>query len=142
MAAAFDPSSNDIVLTNSDGSISIKKLNGEDINVLYGHGGEVWQAEFGPDGKRIASTAQDGIFRIWNRDGDLLQSFEHPAKVDGRIRFSPDGQYIAVSAWGRNDILLLNRDGDWVTTIQSPNVVDIAFSPDGKNLPAPPLSAL
>ena len=40
-------------------------LDGNEINVLKGHNGQVQEAHFFPDGKSVITCSKDGTARIW-----------------------------------------------------------------------------
>ncbi|HBR75843.1 MAG TPA: hypothetical protein DEA78_19590, partial [Cyanobacteria bacterium UBA11159] len=63
------------------------------------------------DGKTIASGSDDGIIKLWNREGkELLTLTGHKYGVNS-ISFSPDGQKIASAGYDNKIILWdLNLD--------------------------------
>src|SRR5262249_39260548 len=79
---------------------------GKELNPTGGHAGAVGSVAFAPSGKRVASAANDGTLRGWERpSGKEDDRFRPFAKVDaeegcnqpdgaGRVRFSPDGSAV------------------------------------------------
>ncbi|WP_414573464.1 WD40 repeat domain-containing protein, partial [Nostoc sp. CCY 9925] len=66
---------------------------------------------FSPDGQTIASASHDNTVKLWNRNGQVLQTLQgHSSEVWG-VAFSPDGQTIA-SASHDNTVKLWNLNLD------------------------------
>jgi WD40 repeat protein len=61
---------------------------------------ESLSAAWSPDGRRIATTAREGILQLWSVDGTLLSSVVSPSQP-WTLAFSPDGTTIAMGTWGR-----------------------------------------
>jgi WD40 repeat protein len=104
-------------------------------NVLRGHQGPVWQAAFSLDGQIIASAADDGTVRLWDKQGNPIgQPLKGHQGLVHSVAFSPDGQYI-VSGGGDNTIRLWDKQGN---PIGQPfkghqgKVLSVTFSPDGQ----------
>lgn len=117
-------------------------------SVLRGHESGIAQAVFSPDGKKIATGANDGTARIWNTEGGDTASIlygnqgatdSHRGPHDvaiGSVVFRPDGQRVLVGDYARTI-----RIWDFVGSGQpkpygtAPNAVrTLAFDPSGRML--------
>ncbi len=63
------------------------------------HGGEVWSAQFSPDGQRVVTASEDKTARVW--DAASGKPIGVPMKHEKSVRsaqFSPDGQQIVTAS--------------------------------------------
>ncbi len=105
----------------------------QEHNRLDGYIGLVYSVSFSSDSQTIASAGEDGIIRLWNRDGKLLQFWKAHDMTINSVKFSPDNQTI-VSASSDRTVKLWSRDGNLLEIFRghSDSVSNASFSPDGK----------
>jgi WD40 repeat protein len=93
---------------------------------------------FSPDGKILASGAEDGNIKLWQvSDWTLLRTLERPGGVT-RLAFSPDGAVLA-AAYTDGTLRLwnvLDRNSPIDLNGQTDEITSMAFSPDGRILAA------
>jgi WD40 repeat protein len=97
---------------------------------------------FSPDGKTLASGAENGTIWLWSLpDGSLLHILKEHTKKVNSLAFSPDGQILASGSDDGKARLWRVADGTPQLTIDKyggigfvSEVNGVAFSPDGQSL--------
>jgi len=107
------------------------------MGVLLGHDGWVGGVTFSPDGKRIATTSEDGTVKIWDaiECTELLTLAGHTGWV-GSVAFSPDGTRLASTSKDQTVRVWEASSGKQLFAMRGHTkaVHAIAFSPDGKRI--------
>jgi WD40 repeat protein len=66
---AFSPDSNLLAAGSYDGSIHVYQVpSGEEVAVLHGHIGAIYDLIFTNDGTTLLSISEDGSIRLWGID--------------------------------------------------------------------------
>jgi WD40 repeat protein/DNA-binding SARP family transcriptional activator len=104
---------------------------------LVGHEDWVYDVDFSPDGKRLATSSGEQTAKVWDAaTGKELFTLSGHSDLIAVITYSPDGTRLATASddgdakvWDANtgeELLTLSGHSDWVN--------DIVFSPDGTRL--------
>ena len=101
-----------------------------------GHSREVSSVAYSPDGKYLASGAEDNTIKIWETtSGKCLKTLEGHKQYVSAVSYSPDGQYLASGSFDRTIKIWDVVSGTCLKTFESGNtspVNSVSYSPDGK----------
>ena len=97
----------------------------------------VFDAEFSPDGKTIATAAEDNIIRIWDAEtGNCIKVLEGHENGVLCVSFSPDGKYLASGSKDKTIRVWELQSGACVCEYKGhyASVSNISFTSDGKQI--------
>jgi WD40 repeat protein len=123
---AWDPTSTRVAVGTEDALIDVRNVASlEQGMTLVGHSAAIQELAWSPNGRRIASCANDGTVRIWDAAfGDQLAVFHLPgeSKLCYSVDWSPDGRRLAVGG-GSGEVYLLDA-GLAMSTIVTPRTTN------------------
>jgi WD40 repeat protein/ABC-type dipeptide/oligopeptide/nickel transport system ATPase subunit len=153
-SVAFDPTGTKLLTSSQDGILREWDAQTQKIlQTFTAHQLCVWSIDYSPDSRsladrsgsaketlrerRIVSGSADSTVRLWDAEtGELLQTFSAQSGDVWRVKFSPDGQFIAGVANDNTGVCLWRVTGELCGTFigHTHLIRSIAFSPDGQIL--------
>jgi WD40 repeat protein len=114
---------------------------GEEVGSFADHQQDIWSIKFSPDGRRVATSANDDKIKLWRweparlAEATQLWEIELPRiGLSDRIAFSPNGQWLVTG--GENNTVRIwdAANGTPLYTLagHSGHVYAVAFASDGK----------
>jgi WD40 repeat protein len=93
--------------------------------------------QISPDFKWVVSHSKDGRVKLWDFQGNLVNTFQAHTEQIVLTKFSPDGKTIISASWD-GIVKLWNLQGDLLQTFQAPTAETFAMkvSPNGKFIAA------
>jgi len=108
-----------------------------EMNRFAGHGNNVHDVKFSPDGQTLASGSTDGTVKLWNvNTGKAFRTLSGHTDSVWSIAIAPDGKTLASGSWDRTVKLWNLETGELRRTLHghAKQVYSVAFSPDGRTL--------
>lgn len=138
MAAAFDPSGDNVVTASDNGAVALwNARTGALLHRLTGHGAAVRVAFFSPDGLSVVTASDDNTARIWNVSSGKLEHElkDHEGPVND-VGFSPDLRSIVTSSADGTARLWDRASGSLRGVLEGHlgSVRAATFSPDGSRV--------
>ena len=138
-SVAFSTDGERIISASNNGEIKIWNADTDtdkEGTVLKGHKAPVRDIVFSPDGKQLVSASYDKTIKLWDvsevNETRTLRGHEGP--IWG-IAISHDGKRIASGSSDKTVRIWDAATGDELMTLgQNGNVLEVAFSPDGKRI--------
>jgi WD40 repeat protein/energy-coupling factor transporter ATP-binding protein EcfA2 len=135
-AVAFSPDGQTLATASYDGQLGLFRIGEEQGRFHKAHDGDVNSVAFNTSGKRLVSTGDDGVVRLWDLASwppVLQQEFPKAGDIVLWAAFSPGGSCIAsVGRDGMAHILNARNGQEEQTLIGHENTIyRVAFSPDG-----------
>ncbi len=114
-----------------------RTADGATVLQIKGHRDVIYDAEFSPDGRLVATCSYDRMINLWNAaDGALVRTLSGHNGAIYSIAFSPDGKVLA-SASADDTVKLWNvKTGERLDTLGQAEGEQnaVAFTPDSKSI--------
>src|SRR5207245_9677143 len=112
---------------------------GAEVRTLKDHIDAVFAVAFSPDGKRLASGAQDRTVKIWDvATGERLYTLSEALDSVTAIAFSPSGAQLAAGGADKTirTYALGEKSGSLLESViaDEDTILELAYTPDGKTL--------
>ena len=126
-----------VATAGSDGVVRIFDATaGGELVTMTGHRGIVNQVDWSPDGRRLASVANDRSVRVWDAaTGRQVTEMGHDDYATA-VAWSPDGELLASAGNDRTIRIWSAAGGELLSLLRghSNGIGRLAWSPDGGRL--------
>lgn len=122
---------------SADQTAAVYSMSGDKQPAIFRHQGQVNDANWSPDAKRIVTASQDGTARIWNVNapGDAPMVLRHSQRV-GHALFNPDGRLVVTETsddhklhfWDASTGQRIGRITDYLDSYPEPLFVSDPYS--------------
>src|SRR5262249_37928958 len=101
--------------------------------VVLKNAGEVFVAQFSPDGKRFVTISRDGAARIWEAEtgNPVTKPLQHDTQARS-AQFSSDGRHMVTVSKPNIAVIWDLQTGQSISFTDGTNMASAHFSPDGK----------
>jgi len=136
-SAVFSPDGNQILTVTIEKTVRLSELidtvANERTPQIVGIAGTVNSAVFSPEGDKILTSSNDGYARLWNKNGQLLDSLDHRGKEIAMASFSTMTDHIlTVTLDGLTRVW--NTKGNLIDSLPTGGVETAVFSPSGESV--------
>jgi hypothetical protein len=107
------------------------------VRSFGGHRDVLYDAEFSPDGKTLATAGYDRSIKLWNvGDGSLIRSIDVHNGAIFDLAWHPSGRLLGSASADETIKLWRTSDGVRLDTLNQPQgeMFAVAFTPDGKHV--------
>lgn len=137
LGASFGESGERIVSCDGLGRVRLWRAEEPPVSLFEPTQKYLWNAEYSPDGKTIATSSQDGVLRLWEaRTGRLRERLRGHRDFVQSIDFSNDGSRLVSGGYDRTVRIWNAEDGERLGLCEGHGdlVRAVDFAPDGERV--------
>ncbi|AKT37419.1 protein kinase domain-containing protein [Chondromyces crocatus] len=134
LALEIDAQSRRVATGDARGEVHVRALDTGEQRVFQGSAEHrVLRVAFTADGTYLVSSGDDGMVRVWDREGRARHQHRPGGSAHPLFALSPDGTRLAVAGAAVHIVRLADGTSRALQSVTS-DVEWIAFSPDGRRL--------